>query len=53
VLGLRRAIREEAGIDVGDPVEVELERDDAPREVQLPSELAASAQMLRDGRRLS
>jgi bifunctional DNA-binding transcriptional regulator/antitoxin component of YhaV-PrlF toxin-antitoxin module len=41
VLGLRREIREAAGIDVGDAVEVELERDDAPREVDLPDELTA------------
>jgi bifunctional DNA-binding transcriptional regulator/antitoxin component of YhaV-PrlF toxin-antitoxin module len=41
VLGLRREIREAAGIDVGDEVEVELERDDAPREVAVPEELEA------------
>jgi bifunctional DNA-binding transcriptional regulator/antitoxin component of YhaV-PrlF toxin-antitoxin module len=41
VLGLRREIREAAGIDVGDEVEVELERDDAPREVVVPAELEA------------
>jgi hypothetical protein len=41
VLGLRREIREAAGIDLGDAVAVELERDDAPRELQLPAELAA------------
>lgn len=40
-LGLRREIREAAGIDVGDDVEVVLELDDAPREVVLPAELAA------------
>jgi hypothetical protein len=40
-LGLRREIREAAGIDLGDAVAVELERDDAPRELQLPAELAA------------
>jgi bifunctional DNA-binding transcriptional regulator/antitoxin component of YhaV-PrlF toxin-antitoxin module len=41
-LGLRREIREAAGIDVGDLVEVVLERDDAPREVALPAELEAA-----------
>ena len=41
-LGLRREIREAAGIEVGDLVEVVLERDDAPREVALPAELAAA-----------
>jgi bifunctional DNA-binding transcriptional regulator/antitoxin component of YhaV-PrlF toxin-antitoxin module len=39
-LGLRRDIREAAGIDVGDDVEVVLERDDAPREVEMPPALA-------------
>lgn len=39
-LGLRREIREAAGIEVGDAVAVELERDDAPREVTVPPELA-------------
>jgi hypothetical protein len=41
VLGLRREIREAARIDAGDAVDVVLEFDDAPREVQLPAELVA------------
>lgn len=41
-LGLRREIREAAGIEVGDPVEVVLELDDEPREVELPAELEAA-----------
>lgn len=41
VLGLRREIREAAGIGLGDAVEVVLELDDAPREVQVPAELEA------------
>jgi bifunctional DNA-binding transcriptional regulator/antitoxin component of YhaV-PrlF toxin-antitoxin module len=41
VLGLRREIREAAGIDVGDVVEVALELDDAPHEVRAPAELQA------------
>jgi hypothetical protein len=41
-LGLRREIRETAGIAVGDAVEVVLERDDAPREVEVPAALAAA-----------
>ena len=40
VLGLRKEIREAAGIEVGDAVDVSLERDDAPREVDLPPALA-------------
>ena len=39
-LGLRKEIREAAGIDVGDRVEVALERDEAPREVEVPQPLA-------------
>jgi len=42
VLGLRREIRDAAGIGVGDAVEVALELDDAPREVRLPEELVAT-----------
>jgi bifunctional DNA-binding transcriptional regulator/antitoxin component of YhaV-PrlF toxin-antitoxin module len=41
-LGLRRELREAAGIDVGDLVEVALELDDEPREVVVPAELAAA-----------
>jgi hypothetical protein len=41
-LGLRREIREAAGIEVGDRVDVVLERDDEPREVALPAELEAA-----------
>jgi hypothetical protein len=41
-LGLNKEIREAAAIDVGDRVEVVLERDDAPREVEVPPELLAA-----------
>jgi hypothetical protein len=41
VLGLTNAIRAQAGVVEGDDVEIELERDDAPREVELPPELDA------------
>jgi hypothetical protein len=41
-LGLRTEIRSAAGIDVGDTVDVVLERDDAPREVSVPPALAAA-----------
>jgi bacteriocin resistance YdeI/OmpD-like protein/uncharacterized protein DUF1905 len=41
-LGLRREIREAAGIGVGDDVEVVLELDAAPREVEVPAELEAA-----------
>jgi hypothetical protein len=41
-VGFRRDVREAAGIDLGDTVTVELERDDEPREVEVPEELAAA-----------
>ena len=36
-LGFNREIRDAAGIGDGDEVEIELERDDAPREIDLPA----------------
>jgi hypothetical protein len=41
-LGFRREIRDAAGIELGDTVEIELERDDEPRVVEVPEELAAA-----------
>jgi hypothetical protein len=41
-LGLNREIREGAGVDAGDVVTIEMELDDAPREVEVPEELAAA-----------
>jgi Bacteriocin-protection, YdeI or OmpD-Associated/Domain of unknown function (DUF1905) len=38
-LGLNRELREAAGVDTGDTATVELELDDAPREVDVPTEL--------------
>jgi Bacteriocin-protection, YdeI or OmpD-Associated/Domain of unknown function (DUF1905) len=40
-LGITKALREEAGADIGDEVDVEIELDDAPRDVDVPPELAA------------
>jgi hypothetical protein len=40
LLGLSRAVREAAGVQAGDAVEVELAPDVAPREVALPEALA-------------
>ncbi len=39
-LGLTRPFRDAAGIEVGDRVEIEIELDTAPREVDVPEELA-------------
>jgi Bacteriocin-protection, YdeI or OmpD-Associated/Domain of unknown function (DUF1905) len=41
-LGLRKEIRDAAAIDVGDRVEVVIERDDAPREVEVPEALTTA-----------
>jgi Bacteriocin-protection, YdeI or OmpD-Associated/Domain of unknown function (DUF1905) len=40
LLGLNRAVRKEAMVKAGDTVKVELELDNAPREVEVPEALA-------------
>ena len=40
LLGLSRAVRQEAGVEVGDTVDVNIELDTAPREVEVPAALA-------------
>ena len=40
LLGLNREVRQGAGAEAGDTVEVEIELDDAPREVEVPEALA-------------
>src|SRR3954447_2534024 len=40
LLGLNRAVRREAGVEAGDTVEVRLELDTAPREVEVPEAFA-------------
>jgi hypothetical protein len=42
LLGLNRAVREEAGVEAGDTVDVELELDTAPPEVEVPEALAGA-----------
>jgi hypothetical protein len=42
LLGLTRAVRAAAAIELGDPVEVVIERDDAARTVDVPAELGAA-----------
>jgi uncharacterized protein YdeI (YjbR/CyaY-like superfamily) len=39
LLGLNRAVREAAGVEAGDVVEVAIELDTAPREVEVPAAL--------------
>jgi uncharacterized protein YdeI (YjbR/CyaY-like superfamily) len=51
-LGLTKDLREAAGISLGDAVAVQLARDDAPREVDVPSELAAALAAAPDAQRL-
>jgi hypothetical protein len=42
LLGLNRAVREAAGVEAGDAVEVTIELDTAPREVEVPPALATA-----------
>jgi hypothetical protein len=42
MLGVTTGIMEQAGVDVGDTLEIVVENDDAPREVAVPAELAAA-----------
>ena len=42
LLGLRREVREQAGVEAGDVVDLRLELDSAPREVEVPPALAAA-----------
>lgn len=42
LLGLNREVREGAGVQAGDEVDVTIEFDEAPREVELPEELVAA-----------
>jgi len=42
LLGLNRSVREEAGVEAGDTVQLELELDTAPREVEVPRALAGA-----------
>ena len=41
-LGLHKATREAAGVGFGDPLEIEITRDDSPRVLALPAELEAA-----------
>jgi len=41
-LGLHKATREAAGVEFGDPLEIEIARDDSPRILALPEELEAA-----------
>jgi len=39
LIGFNKEVRDRAGVEIGDEVTVELERDDEPREVDVPPEL--------------
>lgn len=49
-LGLNREVREGAGVDAGDRVAIEMELDDAPREVEVPDELTSAFENAVDAR---
>lgn len=42
LVGLNREVRQGAGVEAGDEVDVHLELDSAPREVEVPTDLAAA-----------
>lgn len=42
LIGLSKAARAELGVEIGDEVEAVIELDDAPREVEVPDDLAAA-----------
>jgi uncharacterized protein YdeI (YjbR/CyaY-like superfamily) len=42
LLGLSREVRDGAGVQAGDEAEVTIELDEAPREVEVPADLAAA-----------
>ena len=42
LIGFAKAVREQLGVELGDTLEVVITKDDAPREVALPDDLAAA-----------
>lgn len=42
LIGLSKASREELGVEIGDEIEARIELDAAPREVEVPEDLAAA-----------
>ena len=42
MIGLSKAARADLGIEIGDEVDVRVDRDDAPRHVDVPAELTAA-----------
>jgi hypothetical protein len=44
LLGLNKEVRQAAGVEAGDTVDVQIELDTAPREVEVPEALAAALQ---------
>jgi hypothetical protein len=51
VLGVQKAIMDEAGVVVGDTLRIEVSNDDAPREVELPEELSKAFRRSRAAQR--
>ena len=39
LIGFRKEIRQQLGVEIGDEIHVVIERDDAPREIAIPDEL--------------
>ena len=51
MIGFSKAVRQQVGVEPGEEVDVEIALDDAPREVEVPPELAAALDGDRDARR--
>jgi hypothetical protein len=51
MLGLTKKLRSDASIEIGDEVTIELDRDDASREVDVPAELRAALDAHDDARK--
>ena len=45
LVGLSKAVRSELGVEIGQAVDVVIDLDDAPREVELPAELATALRL--------
>jgi antitoxin component of MazEF toxin-antitoxin module len=52
VLGVKKAIMTEAGVSEGDMLRVEISNDDAPREVEVPADLAKALEKNATARRV-
>jgi len=50
MLGVTKAIMAEAGVEVGDTLTIVVENDDAPRQVEVPTDLAEAFRVAKDAK---